>query len=307
MCGIVGAAAQPQHRPGPDRRPAGASSTAATTPAASPCWTATASSACAASRASPTSRRRSRADSCAARPASRTRAGRRTARRSTENAHPHRLARRDRAWCTTASSRTTRSCAPSCKAKGYALREPDRHRGDRAPGAQPVRRRPVRRGAARGEAAEGAYAIAVVSKKRAARVVGARAGSPLVVGVGKGENFLASDALALAGTTDRIAYLEEGDVVEIELDGCRVVDARRPRGDARGAHRQDERRGGRARALPALHAEGDLRAAARGRRHAGGRRSDHAGAVRRRARERVLRGVELGADPRLRHQLLRRA
>jgi glucosamine--fructose-6-phosphate aminotransferase (isomerizing) len=71
----------------------------------------------------------------------------------------------------------------------------------------------------------GAYAIAVVAKSQPHCVVGARAGSPLVIGVGARENFLASDALALAGTTERIAYLEEGDVVEIGLDGFRVVDA----------------------------------------------------------------------------------
>ncbi|HEX5094035.1 MAG TPA: glutamine--fructose-6-phosphate transaminase (isomerizing) [Burkholderiales bacterium] len=71
----------------------------------------------------------------------------------------------------------------------------------------------------------GAYAIAVVAKGRPHRVVGARAGSPLVVGVGEGEMFLASDALALAGTTERIAYLEEGDVAEIDLRGFRVRDA----------------------------------------------------------------------------------
>jgi len=72
----------------------------------------------------------------------------------------------------------------------------------------------------------GAYAIALVSKREPHRVVGARAGNPLVVGLGKGENFLASDALALAGTTDRIAYLEEGDVAEIDLEGFRIFDAR---------------------------------------------------------------------------------
>ena len=71
----------------------------------------------------------------------------------------------------------------------------------------------------------GAYAIAVVASREPHCVVGARAGSPLVIGVGKGEHFLASDALALAGTTDRIAYLEEGDVAEIGLDGFRVFDA----------------------------------------------------------------------------------
>ena len=71
----------------------------------------------------------------------------------------------------------------------------------------------------------GAYAIAVVAKSEPHRVVGARAGSPLVIGAGAGETFLASDALALAGTTERIAYLEEGDVAEIGLDGFRVFDA----------------------------------------------------------------------------------
>jgi glucosamine--fructose-6-phosphate aminotransferase (isomerizing) len=71
----------------------------------------------------------------------------------------------------------------------------------------------------------GAYAIAVLARGEPHRVVGARAGSPLVVGVGEGEMFLASDALALAGTTERIAYLEEGDVAGIDLQGFRVFDA----------------------------------------------------------------------------------
>ncbi len=71
----------------------------------------------------------------------------------------------------------------------------------------------------------GAYAIAVMAKSQPHCVVGARAGSPLVVGVGKNEMFLASDALALAGTTDRIAYLEEGDVVQIKLADFQVLDA----------------------------------------------------------------------------------
>ncbi|BAN24408.1 glutamine--fructose-6-phosphate transaminase (isomerizing) [Caballeronia insecticola] len=70
----------------------------------------------------------------------------------------------------------------------------------------------------------GAYAIAVIHKDQPHTVVGARQGSPLVVGVGQGENFLASDALALAGSTDHFAFLEEGDVVEIGLDGVKIVD-----------------------------------------------------------------------------------
>jgi glucosamine--fructose-6-phosphate aminotransferase (isomerizing) len=71
---------------------------------------------------------------------------------------------------------------------------------------------------------EGAYAIAVLSRKDPGTVAGARAGSPLVVGEGKGEYFLASDALAIAGATDRIAYLEEGDVVSISRDAWKAVD-----------------------------------------------------------------------------------
>ncbi len=64
---------------------------------------------------------------------------------------------------------------------------------------------------------KGAYAIAVFSRDEPHRVVGAREGSPLVLGVGEGETFLASDAMALAGVTDQIVYLEEGDVVDLQL------------------------------------------------------------------------------------------
>jgi glucosamine--fructose-6-phosphate aminotransferase (isomerizing) len=72
---------------------------------------------------------------------------------------------------------------------------------------------------------QGAYAIAVFCRDEPHRVIGARAGSPLVLGVGQGECFLASDAMALAGTTDQIAYLEEGDVVDVQLGRFWVVDA----------------------------------------------------------------------------------
>ncbi|KVK85846.1 glutamine--fructose-6-phosphate transaminase (isomerizing) [Burkholderia sp. MSMB1498] len=70
----------------------------------------------------------------------------------------------------------------------------------------------------------GAYAIAVIHMDEPNTVVGARQGSPLVVGFGERENFLASDALALAGSTDRFTFLEEGDVCELTLDGVRIVD-----------------------------------------------------------------------------------
>ena len=69
---------------------------------------------------------------------------------------------------------------------------------------------------------EGAYAIAVISRDEPGRIVGARRGAPLLVGVGIGENFLGSDAQALVQVTNRIIYLEEDDVVEISRDGVQV-------------------------------------------------------------------------------------
>jgi glucosamine--fructose-6-phosphate aminotransferase (isomerizing) len=70
----------------------------------------------------------------------------------------------------------------------------------------------------------GAYAIAVFSREEPHRVVAARQGSPLILGVGEGENFVASDAMALAGTTNQIIYLEEGDVVDLQLSRFWIVD-----------------------------------------------------------------------------------
>ena len=64
---------------------------------------------------------------------------------------------------------------------------------------------------------KGAYAIAVFCRDEPHRVVGARLGSPLVLGIGEGETFHASDAMALAGVTDRIVYLDEGDVADLQL------------------------------------------------------------------------------------------
>jgi glucosamine--fructose-6-phosphate aminotransferase (isomerizing) len=71
---------------------------------------------------------------------------------------------------------------------------------------------------------EGAYAIAVFCREEPHRVIGARSGSPLVIGLGLNENFLASDALALAGVTDRFIYLEEGDVADLQLSRVWLVD-----------------------------------------------------------------------------------
>ena len=70
----------------------------------------------------------------------------------------------------------------------------------------------------------GAFAIAVVSAVEPGVIVGARRGSPLVLGVGDGENFLASDIYPLLGETDRFVFLEEGDAVSLNADGYQIVD-----------------------------------------------------------------------------------
>jgi glutamine---fructose-6-phosphate transaminase (isomerizing) len=69
---------------------------------------------------------------------------------------------------------------------------------------------------------EGAYAIAVINRDEPGCVVGSRRGAPLLVGVGIGENFLGSDAQALIQVTNRMLYLDEGDVVEITRDSVQV-------------------------------------------------------------------------------------
>ena len=70
----------------------------------------------------------------------------------------------------------------------------------------------------------GAYGLAVISAKQPDRLLAARSGSPLVIGLGLGENFLASDQLALRQVTDRFKYLEEGDIAEIRRDSVLIWD-----------------------------------------------------------------------------------
>src|SRR5436309_5538016 len=71
-----------------------------------------------------------------------------------------------------------------------------------------------------------AYAIAAITTREPGRIVGARAGSPLLVGIGEHDHFLASDAAALAPVTKRVVYLEEGDVADVTLENYAVFDAR---------------------------------------------------------------------------------
>ncbi|MFC6336021.1 glutamine--fructose-6-phosphate transaminase (isomerizing) [Pseudomonas sp. CCM 7891] len=70
----------------------------------------------------------------------------------------------------------------------------------------------------------GAYGLAVISASQPDRLVAARSGSPLVIGLGLGENFLASDQLALRQVTDRFMYLEEGDIAEIRRESVQIWD-----------------------------------------------------------------------------------
>ena len=71
---------------------------------------------------------------------------------------------------------------------------------------------------------EGAYALAVVSKDDRDRIVLAREGCPVVIGIGENENFVASDVAALLPVTRRFVFLEEGDVAEIRLKSLRIID-----------------------------------------------------------------------------------
>ena len=71
----------------------------------------------------------------------------------------------------------------------------------------------------------GAYAIAVMSLREPGRVIGARRGSPMVVGLSDDEQFIASDIHALLPVTRRFIYLDEGDVAEVNIEFVRVFDA----------------------------------------------------------------------------------
>jgi len=70
----------------------------------------------------------------------------------------------------------------------------------------------------------GAYAIAVVSKREPGRLIAARMGCPLLVGLGEGENFIASDVSAIVQATRKVIFLEEGDTADVTREGVRVFD-----------------------------------------------------------------------------------
>jgi glucosamine--fructose-6-phosphate aminotransferase (isomerizing) len=71
----------------------------------------------------------------------------------------------------------------------------------------------------------GAYAIAAITTREPGRIIGARAGSPLLVGVADHDHYLASDASALSSVTRRVVYLEEGDIADVTLNSYAIYDA----------------------------------------------------------------------------------
>jgi len=79
----------------------------------------------------------------------------------------------------------------------------------------------------------GAFAIAAISSREPGRVVGARRGSPLVVGLGQDDHYLASDAAALLSVTRRVVYLDEGDVADVRRESYAIFDARGDRVERR--------------------------------------------------------------------------
>ena len=74
---------------------------------------------------------------------------------------------------------------------------------------------------------QGAYAIAVIAEKDPHRMVVARMGAPLLLGLGEHENFAASDTSALLQVTQKVIYLEEGDCAEVSLDDIKIVEKSR--------------------------------------------------------------------------------
>jgi len=71
---------------------------------------------------------------------------------------------------------------------------------------------------------EGSFAIGVISKKEPDKIIGARSGSPLIIGVGDNENFLASDAPAILGSTKDVVFLQEGEIVVLTEGGYKITD-----------------------------------------------------------------------------------
>ena len=68
----------------------------------------------------------------------------------------------------------------------------------------------------------GAYGICAIYNSQRNQIIVARSGSPIVIGIGIGENFIASDPLALGHVTDRFIYLEEGDIAQVTRESIEI-------------------------------------------------------------------------------------
>ena len=148
------------------------------------------------------------------------------------NAHPHVSRERDRGGAQR-HHREPRGAARAPAGARLRVRVADRHRGDRAPHPSllPASARPVPGDAQGGRATCAAPTPSAWSRSTIPdTMTGARMGCPLVVGLGEGENFLASDVSALIAETRRVIYLEDGDVVALQRGGVRRGRPRRARG-----------------------------------------------------------------------------
>ena len=113
----------------------------------------------------------------------------------------------------------------------------------------------------------GAFALVYLFRGEEDLLIGARQGAPLAIGYGDGEMYLGSDALALSPFTDRIAYLEEGDWVDADPQRRRHSRRERQAGPAPHPAKPGRQPAGGKGQLPALHGQGDPRAAGGGRPH----------------------------------------
>src|SRR3990167_409613 len=73
---------------------------------------------------------------------------------------------------------------------------------------------------------KGAFAICILAKKTPDHIYAIRSGCPMVIGLGIGENFIASDPLALLPVTQKFIYLDEGDIASVSRDGVQIHNAR---------------------------------------------------------------------------------
>ena len=154
---------------------------------------------------------------------------------------------------------------------------------------------------------EGHFTFVVIHHDHPDLLVAARHQTPLVVGIGNGEMFLASNAAAFLKETRQVQFPDDGDIVTITPDGLCLHPRRRLPGRARPGRARLGRRGRREGRLRDVHAQGDLRAV-RGRRRDDRRPrpSRHARARRARAFRGGAQGAAPDRDPRVRHRVPRR-